>query len=234
MSLKCYYQYDDGRFCKLWAMHGSRFCQNHQPPSTPDETAKLPLHPGLRLTSPKDVLHILSEALLGAHVGTMSPGKAYSTGYLAMAWMKTWARVSLDAQEKAVRHQMLVSMVDRSSAELASDPQPPAAEAAHPPAAQQLAHDPWAAGRMAGPVPVPDTHAHPDDRSGTPAEPVHLQEAQARLAELLGFLPDDDHEPLTPPSPVAAGLPRHNPQDAPRCKPNGSPARLRKSRDPAA
>jgi hypothetical protein len=162
----------------------------------------------------------------------MSPGKAYSTGYLAMAWMKTWARVSLDAQEKAVRHQMLVSMVDRSSAELVPDPEPPAAIADHPTATQPAAHDPWAAGRMAGPVPVTDSNGNPP--SATPPQPVDLQQAQARLAELLGFKSDDDREPLTPPSAVAAGLPRHNPQDAPRSKPNGSPARLRKSRDPAA
>jgi hypothetical protein len=78
MSLKCYYQYDDRRFCKNWAMHGSRFCTNHQPPSTPDEIAKLSLPPGLRVTELKDVMHILSEALVGSHLGTVSPSKAYS------------------------------------------------------------------------------------------------------------------------------------------------------------
>jgi hypothetical protein len=222
MSLKCYYQYDDSRFCKNWAMHGSRFCTNHQPPSTPDEIAKLSLPPGLRVTELKDVMHILSEALVGSHLGTVSPSKAYSIGYLALAWMKFKLRVSLDAQEKAIRHQLLISMVDRTTAEIADpDPDPPAVAAQPPSPITPPLHDPWAAGRLAGPVPVADSNGN--QPSAAPPQPVDLQQAQARLAELLGFKSDD--EDASPGQPAA-----------PRSKPNGSAAArpTGKTRDPAA
>ena len=246
MSLKCYFQYDGGRFCKNWAMQGSRFCQNHQPPEIP-ASAPLSIHPGVRLSSPKDVLHLLSEALNGAHLGSMTPGKAYTIGYLACAWLKTYAMLGVTAREQVLRHQMLASMVDRESAALdeppeSPDPEPPAAAAGAPPAPSESLDpaDPWAAGRMAGPVPSRDAGPVPPGPV-PPGEPINLQEAQARLAELLGFQPDDEDQPLVPATPDPS-RPRPSTVAAPpdasgrSSKPNGSPASRpsTKARDPAA
>jgi len=258
MSQKCYFQYDGSRFCKNWAQQGSRFCRNHQPPGPTDDTSHIGLHPYARLAMPRDVFHLVSESLNAVRLGSMTPAKAYAIGYLSTIWLKLHALMGYAAREDVLRHQILASLVDAESAARAEqelpppDPDPPAAQAAQPRATADPpdAFDPWAAGRMAGPAPSRDAGPVPPD------EPINLQEAQARLAELLGFQPDDEDQPLVPapldpsrsrPS-VAAGLPRHSANRAdspalatpdpsqPPSKPNGSAASRppTKARDPAA
>jgi hypothetical protein len=282
MNLKCYFQYDDGRFCKNWAMRGTRFCNNHQPPDADAAVVEQVVIglPPIHLKEPRDLLQLVADALNGLRTGSMAPGRGYAISCLGKLWLDLHSRVKREASSAALDREIQAAVSEAlghpilPDATLNPELPPPPAAALVPPTPPP--RDPWAAGRMAGPVPpestvkppppaefpelLPDArinreHTHLDATfspsapggAGLPRrrvtsestpdmprlprqptrrdfqQPIHLEDACAKLSELLDWKPDAPDQPLTP-------------RDTARAKPNPSAAARAsaKSRDPAA
>lgn len=257
MSLRCYFQYDDGRFCKNWAMKGTRFCNNHQPPDAsqavvdPVPAAGLPPVP---LKSLADLFQLVGEALIGLRTGAMSPGRAYATSCLGKLWLELHGKMKAEAKRDAFMREWQTAVAKAlgqpAPPDPAPDPEPPPAAVAAP-VAPTPPHNPRAAGRLAGPVPANEPGAAPGldppalvgPVNSDPLETISLEQARASLTELLGWKPDTCDEPVDPALPRRPTQPATGAADPPRpassaraAKHNGSPASHveTNTRDPAA
>jgi len=128
VTLNCYFQFENGRFCKKFAMNGSRFCNNHQPPDAPAAPAAGParsaprLHPHVRLSDPTDLFDLVRETLYAARTGAVNPSQAFAISSLGALWLRVY--------EKSASFRRLQALEEQVRQSLFSDETPAAAELA--------------------------------------------------------------------------------------------------------
>lgn len=177
MALNCYFQYENGRFCKKFAMTGSRFCNNHQPPPALDPAA-IPrrdapgspvasqVHPHLRLASPSDLFDLVRETLHATRTGALTPSQAFAISSLCTVWLRVYEGMRAHQRLTALQQQILPSLVSAEAAAAAEHEARLKQDAifrADTEPAPLDRRNPWAAGLMAGPA--PDAQS-PDDGEG--------------------------------------------------------------------
>lgn len=212
MALNCYFQYESGRFCKKFAMTGSRFCNNHQPRGQSSEGQLDPagwpqLHPHLRLATPNDLFDLVRETLHATRTGAVTPSQAFAIGSLSTIWLRVYDNMLAAQRLRALQRQILPSMVDMEFSEAAEREARLAEDALHRAATEPAPLDrrnPWAAGQMAG---DPSAHGLPPslepDGAQAPTLPpqAHAEgEGPQRDSDLRGndSHPSAQRQPINP------------------------------------
>ena len=190
MALSCYFQYDNGRFCKKFAKTGSRFCHNHQPPAHLADSALTQsdagpsdglapasawpqVHPHLRLASPTDLFALVRETLHATRTGAVTPSQAFAISSLCTVWLRVYDGMLGHQRLEALQHQILPSLVSAEAAAEAERLARLTADAEH-----RADHDPrsldtrnpWAAGLMAGPVYTESAEGGPSAPDAYPSD----------------------------------------------------------------
>lgn len=118
MSLKCYFRFDDGSYCKRWAQRESRFCYNHQPQGLdgPFGSQWPTLHPFTRLATLGDLFEFTRETLNALRMGTMPPSQGATIISACNFWLKVYEKMQVGDRLSALRNQVLPTLVDAESA----------------------------------------------------------------------------------------------------------------------
>ena len=192
MTYLCYHRFPSGRFCKRWAVEGTRFCHAHAQDN--ERLKKLMTRPMdtisslSRLASRHDVFDVVREAINAARLGALTPGQAYAIGYLAEVWLRIDRGFNHDERQEALRRQYLREVLAEEAALL--DDAEPASVPGSP-----------------RPTPHSESPQPASIQTPLPASTPHLEESPTAPVETSDSIPASSLPTSPEPTPVQSLTP---------------------------